>query len=426
MNALFIYMIKMAIYLAGFFLVYWLFLNRDTLYSRNRVYILLSLIASLILPLITVQTIRPLNMPVFGRVLSEIFVSDTALDKSSSITSASGVSLYKLVFIVYIAGALFFGLKLIFDIAELIFIISRNKTGRNRIIMFHGLNTSGFSVFGHIFVNDRLTPEETKEIIKHEQNHLSHNHSFDIVLIELLRVFQWFNPIIHLFSRSLRAVHEFQADEECISRGISVNNYQKLLMNQVFKSRIFTISNSFSNPSLIKKRMIMMTKKRSGTLANIKLLMVLPVIAAVMVFISSCSQSNKSADAGVEIAPLPPPPPPPPPPVGDISSEAPFVEVDEMPVFKGGDAGLIQYIAENTRYPENAKTKGIQGKVIVRFAVEADGSIDKISILKGVDPELDMEAIRVVQTLPKFEKPGIKDGKDVAVWYMIPINFTLK
>jgi TonB family protein len=424
MNALFIYMIKMAIYLAGFFLVYWLFLNRDTLYSRNRVYILFSLIASLILPLITVQTVRPLNMPVFGRVLSEIFVSDTDIDNSSSITAVSGFSLYKLVFIVYIAGVLFFGLKLIFDIAELIFIIGRNKTGRNRIIMFHGLNTSGFSVFGHIFVNDRLTQEETKEIIKHEQNHLSHNHSFDIVLIELLRVFQWFNPVIHLFSRSLRAVHEFQADEECISRGISVNNYQKLLMNQVFKSRIFTISNSFSNPSLIKKRMIMMTKKRSGTLANIKLLMVLPVIAAVMVFISSCSQSNKPADAGVEIAP--PPPPPPPPPTGDISSDPPFVEVDELPVFKGGEAGLMKYIADNTVYPENAKTKGIQGKVIVRFAVETDGSVDKISILKGVDPELDSEAIRVVQTLPAFEKPGIKDGKAVPVWFMIPINYTLK
>ncbi len=112
--------------------------------------------------------------------------------------------------------------------------------------------------------------------------------------------------------------------------------------------------------------------------------------------------------------------------MGIVSSDAPFVEVDELPVFKGGEAGLLQYIAENTRYPENAKTKGIQGKVIVRFAVEADGSVDKISILKGVDPELDMEAIRVVQTLPKFEKPGIKDGKAVAVWFMIPINFTLK
>jgi TonB family protein len=97
-----------------------------------------------------------------------------------------------------------------------------------------------------------------------------------------------------------------------------------------------------------------------------------------------------------------------------------------MPAFKGGDAALMDYIAKNTKYPETAKTKGIQGKVIVRFAVETDGSVDKVSILKGVDPELDQEAFRVVSSLPAFEKPGVKDGKDVAVWYMVPINFTLK
>ncbi len=415
-------MIKMAIYLAGFFIVYRLLLSRDTLYNRNRVYILCSLIASLILPLITIQTIRQLNLPVFGRVLSEIFISGTTSNNSSEVPDISSLSVFKWLFIIYISGLVFFGIKLILDFLELIHLITSQKTWGSNIIRFHGLNTAGFSAFGHIFVNNRLTPEETKEIIKHEQNHLSHNHSFDIVLLEIIKVLQWFNPVIHLFSRSLRAVHEFQADEGCLNMGTSVYSYQKLLMNQVFKSKIFTITNSFSNPSLIKKRMIMMTKKRSKALANIKLLMVLPVIAALMLFISSCTQSNKT-DAGIEIAP---PPPPPPPPVGEVSSDAPFVEVDELPVFKGGDAGLLQYIAENTVYPENAKTKGIQGKVIVRFAVEADGSIDKISILKGVDPELDAEAIRVVQTLPKFEKPGIKDGKAVAVWFMIPINYTLK
>jgi len=415
-------MIKMAIYLAGFFIVYRLLLSRDTLYNRNRVYILCSLIASLILPLITIQTTRQLNLPVFGRVLSEIFISGTTSNNSSAVPDISSLSVFKWLFIIYIAGLVFFGIKLILDFLELINLITSQKTWGSNIIRFHGLNTAGFSAFGHIFVNNRLTPEETKEIIKHEQNHLSHNHSFDIVLLEIIKVLQWFNPVIHLFSRSLRAVHEFQADEGCLNMGTSVYSYQKLLMNQVFKSKIFTITNSFSNPSLIKKRMIMMTKKRSKALANIKLLMVLPVIAALMLFISSCTQSNKT-DAGIEIAP---PPPPPPPPVGEVSSDAPFVEVDELPVFKGGEVGLLQYIAENTRYPENAKTKGIQGKVIVRFAVEADGSVDKISVLKGVDPELDVEAIRVVQTLPKFEKPGIKDGKAVAVWFMIPINYTLK
>jgi TonB family protein len=415
-------MIKMAIYLAGFFIVYRLLLSRDTLYNRNRVYILCSLIASLILPLITIQTTRQLNLPVFGRLLSEIFISGTTSNNSSAVPDISSLSVFKWLFIIYTAGLVFFGIKLILDFLELIHLITSQKTWGSKIIRFHGLNTAGFSAFGHIFVNNRLTTEETEEIIKHEQNHLSHNHSFDIVLLEIIKVLQWFNPFIHLFSRSLRAVHEFQADEGCLNMGTSVYSYQKLLMNQVFKSKIFTITNSFSNPSLIKKRMIMMTKKRSKALANIKLLMVLPVIAALMLFISSCTQSNKT-DAGMELAP---PPPPPPPPVGEGSSDAPFVEVDELPVFKGGEAGLLQYIAENTRYPENAKTKGIQGKVIVRFAVEADGSVDKISILKGVDPELDMEAIRVVQTLSKFEKPGIKDGKAVAVWFMIPINFTLK
>jgi TonB family protein len=107
-------------------------------------------------------------------------------------------------------------------------------------------------------------------------------------------------------------------------------------------------------------------------------------------------------------------------------ADTPFVKVDVMPQFPGGDQAILQFIAKNTKYPENAKTKGIQGRVVVRFAVETDGTIDKISVLKGVDPELDAEAIRVTSTLPAFEKPGLVNGKPVAVWYMIPITYTLK
>jgi TonB family protein len=152
--------------------------------------------------------------------------------------------------------------------------------------------------------------------------------------------------------------------------------------------------------------------------------MILPVFAALLVFIPSCNNASKSALSETEIAP--PPPPPPPPPVAETDSDTPLEVVDEMPVFKGGDTAIINYIGKNTKYPEPAKVKGTQGKVIIRFAVEADGSIDKVSVLKGVDPELDMEAIRVVKTLPSFEKPGIKDGKAVSVWYVLPINFALK
>lgn len=424
MNALLIYMIKSAVYMAGFFLVYRLLLSRDTMYGRNRSFILLSVISALILPSISITTAKPINIPVFSRVLSEIFVSGTGSKSSSSIMDATGLNGYNWLFLIYLAGVLFSGLKLIIDFIELVFLIGHHRTWGSHIIRFQGFNTSGFSAFGHVFVNNRLMPEEADEIIKHEQNHLNHHHSFDIIFIELIKVVQWFNPFIHLFGRSLRAVHEYQADQECITLGMSVHNYQKLLFNQVFKSKVFTITNSFSNPSLIKKRMIMMTKKRSRALANLKILMVLPVIAAVMVFISSCNQNNKSAALPTEVAP---PPPPPPPPVAQTdTSVPPFVEVDKMPVFTGGEAALLDYLAKNTKYPEAAKTKGTQGKVIVRFAVETDGVIDKVSILKGVDPELDQEAFRVVSSLPDFEKPAVKDGKDVPVWYMVPINFALK
>ena len=76
-----------------------------------------------------------------------------------------------------------------------------------------------------------------------------------------------------------------------------------------------------------------------------------------------------------------------------------------MPEFPGGDAALLKYLAENTTYPENAKENKIEGRVIIRFCITETGSINKISILKGVDPELDAEAIRVVGTLPLFN-PG--------------------
>ena len=103
----------------------------------------------------------------------------------------------------------------------------------------------------------------------------------------------------------------------------------------------------------------------------------------------------------------------------------PFVVVEEMPMYPGGDAELLKYIAEHTNYPEVAKENNIQGRVIIRFCVTSKGAVNQVTILKGVDPELDAEAIRVVSALPPF-KPGKQGGKPVPVWYMVPITFTLK
>lgn len=109
----------------------------------------------------------------------------------------------------------------------------------------------------------------------------------------------------------------------------------------------------------------------------------------------------------------------------EITEPEPFLSVEEMPEPPGGMQGLYRYIAENTRYPTIALENNIQGKVIVQFVVTSKGTLDQISIFKGVDPELDSEALRVVNTFPVF-KPGRQAGRPVPVWVKVYINFQLK
>jgi protein TonB len=102
----------------------------------------------------------------------------------------------------------------------------------------------------------------------------------------------------------------------------------------------------------------------------------------------------------------------------------PFMTVQEMPEPSGGVKSLMKYIADNTIYPAMARENNIQGKVYVRFCVTSTGAIDQVSILKGVNRELDAEAIRIVKTFPRF-KPGKQDGIPVPVWFNVFINFQL-
>lgn len=102
----------------------------------------------------------------------------------------------------------------------------------------------------------------------------------------------------------------------------------------------------------------------------------------------------------------------------------PFIVVEEMPVPPGGASGLLKYIADNLEYPQIAQENNIGGKVIVRFCVTSKGGVDQVSVIKGVDPALDAEAIRVVKTIPAF-KPGKQGGKPVPVWFTVPIIFQI-
>ena len=102
-----------------------------------------------------------------------------------------------------------------------------------------------------------------------------------------------------------------------------------------------------------------------------------------------------------------------------------FVVVEEMPTFPGGEKALMEFIYANIQYPDIAKENNIQGRVILKFCVTYKGGVDQVQILKGVDPSLDNEAIRVIKMLPAW-KPGKQGGKPVNVWYNVPVTFQLK
>lgn len=108
----------------------------------------------------------------------------------------------------------------------------------------------------------------------------------------------------------------------------------------------------------------------------------------------------------------------------DDNNEKVYDVVDQMPAFPGGVSGLVDYLSQNVHYPDLARVNNIQGRVMVKFVVEKDGSINECKIVKSVDPSLDKEALRVVKSMPKWQ-PGMKDGKPVRVSYTVPISFKL-
>lgn len=102
-----------------------------------------------------------------------------------------------------------------------------------------------------------------------------------------------------------------------------------------------------------------------------------------------------------------------------------FTAVEQMPQFPGGEAELLKYVATHIKYPTMAAENNIQGRVVVKFVVKKDGNVGEVVVLRGKDPDLDKEAVRVVKSLPKFI-PGKMNGQAVSVWYTLPINFKLQ
>ena len=168
-----------------------------------------------------------------------------------------------------------------------------------------------------------------------------------------------------------------------------------------------------------------MNKKQTPIRSIWKYALILPVIALLLFFNSSFQTKAESenltnivlTDNEMNNEPQAP--------ITNQDKRDVYVHVEQIPMFPGGDAALIKWIADHTVYPKVAQEQGIQGHVNVRFVVAPDGSVEDAVIVKGTDPSLDKEALRVVSSLPKFA-PGKQNGKAVYVYYNVPVRFRLE
>ena len=427
MSDLFVYSLKSSVCLAAFYLFYKLLLSRDTFHRFNRIALLGTMVLSVIIPMITIVSIPIQAFEMIPAIFpNQLEMIDTA---PSLITDVSQPNRFlSVILLIYLTGCGIFLLRsflTLFRILRLIRQGEHTQFGDNITLSIHADHRiAPFSWMNNIVVSQIDMNEAGDTILLHEQAHIHQYHTFDLLLAELCIVFQWYNPAAWLLYRELQHIHEFEADESVLNQGINAKQYQLLLIKKAVGTRLYSMANSL-NHSNLKKRITMMYQKKSSVWARLKYTYVLP-LAAICLIAFACSEISSKFD---EISKAK---------VSNLIkndkqdeieksiSDSPVFEIAEvMPDFPGGMSELLNFLNNNLRYPEEAKEGGIQGRVTASMIIEKDGSISNIEIVRGVDPSLDAEAIRVLKLMPKWT-PATQKGEIVRVKYTVPVTFKLK
>lgn len=273
MNELFEYFLESGISLALFYAVYWIFLKKETFFSVNRFYLIFSVVFSLLIPFLRIPS---------PFLVTRIVDSSQSLERMTPLlrsTQSMGFTNY--FWLIYLLGAGILFLRFTFQLLQLFYLVK--KYGVEKVKGLHFVFTkrhfSDFTFFQLIFIDkSKLMEDDLDQIIAHEQIHIKQYHTLDLIFVELLVIFQWFNPFVWLYKRSIKETHEYLADDAVIAQGCDTAKYQLLIFERFVGVRLFDLANSF-HQSQIKRRITMMTKHKSKGWAKYKVLLILPVLS---------------------------------------------------------------------------------------------------------------------------------------------------
>ncbi len=510
-----VYDLKVAALIIVFYLFYRLMLSHETFHRVNRIVLLLTAVASFLLPL----CVFTMHKTVVLEALPEISIGDAQM----VVEPEPPMPWWQVALpIVYFTGMLMALGHTSLSILKVMTLIRRSERhpqpDGTTICVTGNAKMAPFSWMHYIVMNRGDYEAEDAAILAHERGHIRLRHSYDLLLVDLLTALQWFNPAMWMLRQDLRAIHEYEADGEVLSQGINARQYQYLLISKAADIGGYSIVNGI-NHSTLKKRIHMMINMKSKSSHLLKLLALLPIIGAALAlnartvtdYVYDGPQKQHPIKKGkakgkinlgsanvIEVveqettseegqtfkisgvvkdkengAPI----------VGAIikighsdkgtvtdmngefsidvkkgdtvaaayigyasdvtvvnepgtgyvftlkkdgsdEDEGEFLAVEQMPQYPGGPAAMMQFLMKNVHYPDEAYKNNVQGRVIVTFVIEKDGSITEATVAKAVHPMLDAEALRVVNSMPKWT-PGMQKGEAVRVRYTIPVTFKL-
>jgi len=435
MGEFLLYIGRSSLYLAVFYAFFLLVMRRTSLFSFNRIVLLVGTAVCFVLPLVRLRTAAPETAA--GQALAAAGPL-TGVGAAAEPLGAAGPALPLL--LLYVAGAVAVLAVTARSALRLARIIRTGQTtqedGYRLTIVDTGVHS--FSWGRHI-VMSRADLESSPAILTHERMHVGRRHSLDIAFFSAVAVLHWFNPLVWITFSELKLLHEYEADEGVINNGIDATQYQLLLVKKAVGEHRFSLANGFRH-SKLKNRITMMIKKQSPGWMRLAYLLVLPVLAGAMYACNSTREPEPAID-GLTVET---------PPAAqsqaksvandselDLASQSelkdaaergeavPFSLLEEKPTFQGGDANKFsEWVNSNLVYPESAKAAGKQGRVTLQFTVGTDGKVGDVKVLRGADEVLDAEALRIVSSSPQWS-PGRIEGKPVPVIYTFPVLFKL-
>ena len=424
------YLLLVNIYLVLFYAFYILLLRKETFFQLNRIYLVTAALLSFFIPLIQANWIKDLFIT---QQVKYTIYSNPVMIYSFRPAETSQISIGQVLAVLYGAGILCLSVRLVWQLMMLKRVINQPQA------------TAAYSFFGKIRLDEANADNPIIEA--HELVHAQQWHSADVLLIELVMIINWFNPAVYLYRISIKHIHEYIADRQAIQSGTNKAEYALLLLSQTFEAPAHRLVNPFYNHSLLKQRIIMLQKNKSQRISLIKYGLSAPLFI-LMLILSSATINNSKPITDINIkahqlfntpaqadfikntidnepqtvkksAPIATVP-------DTIKTKAGAIysSVDKVPEFPGGIEAFGKFLGANIKYPQNALEQRIQGRVIVSFVVEMDGSLSGHEVLRGVNKELDDEAVRVLKLSPKWE-PGLRDNEKVRTQYTVPINFSL-